>query len=132
MTAPAAPDHLGRPGKKLWDEVVEENEGLGPEDLALLTIACEAWDTVEKMRRRIAKDGLIITPPPHGRPQVHPAEEVRKSAQIRLQSALKQLALGVEPDAPTLPPPGRVVPASRRPGRPHVGTQRTPRRKGAT
>ncbi len=118
----APPDHLGLPGKRFWQEVVQENDGLGPEDFALLTIACESLDTISTARKRLAKDGLFITPPPHHEPQVHPAEELRKSAQIRFQAALKDLALGVEPDLPA------AVISPRRAGRRPAGSDFSPRR----
>jgi P27 family predicted phage terminase small subunit len=94
----SAPDHLGLTGKRFFDAVVSENSGLGPEDYALLEICCEALDTIDKSRRRLAKDGVIVSPPPHHRPQPHPAVEIRQAAQIRFQSALKQLDLGIDPE----------------------------------
>src|SRR5262245_60882624 len=113
-----APDHLGLKGKAFWSEVLDENPGFGPEDFALLEIACESQDTIESCRRRLAKEGLIIHPPPHKSPKPHPAVEIRRNAQIRYEQAIKTLDLGPEPEEE---PRVRRIPRAKL-GRPTAGT----------
>ncbi len=118
------PAHLAG-SKAFWQEVIDENDGLGPEDLRLLQCACEQLDLIAQCRNRLRRDGPVIEKKPSGNLAPHPAVAVQKQAILRLQSLLKQLALDVEPEPPAFPV-GKV----RRTGRPPVGALHTPQGKG--
>ena len=56
---PAAPGHLSKDARALFDSIVARYE-LEDEELATLTLALEAFDQAATARRRLKREGQII------------------------------------------------------------------------
>lgn len=86
---PAPPSHLSADAKRLFRDVVKRYD-LDAEELVSLRLACTAWDTAEKARRTLDREGQTITNR-FDEPRAHPALAVQKEAMaswVRLMQLL--------------------------------------------
>ena len=93
---PAAPGHLSKDARRLFDSIVERYE-LEDEELATLTLALEAYDHAATARRRVKRDGQIVDGP-GGRPMAHPCVTIHRDCLATWSRLLGQLGLPVEDD----------------------------------
>jgi P27 family predicted phage terminase small subunit len=86
------PNHLRKPAKKLWLEVMADyaiDDGAG---LALLQTACEAYQRCDEARRLIRREAAVIVDR-FGQPKPHPAVAIERDARAQLIAALRALKL---------------------------------------
>ena len=96
MTATTKPPaKLSREAKAWWSKIVSDFEIEDQHGLWLLTLACEAFDSMRAAEALVAEHGLLI---PHGGSRkLNPAAGIAKDHRAHLLQCLKQLNLYVEP-----------------------------------
>lgn len=77
-TLPAAPGHLSKDARELFDSLVEEYE-FEPVELATVTLALEAFDAAATARRKVKREGQIILDR-FNQPKAHPAVTIHRDA----------------------------------------------------
>jgi phage terminase small subunit len=95
---PKSPRGLSRKAKGIWKSVVEGWQ-MDAHSLALLQVACEAWDDIEAARAEIKKSGLIVKAP-SGQRRKNPAVEALKAARDSFLRSWTALSLDAEPPGP--------------------------------
>jgi len=93
------PSHLAG-SSALWTKVTSEWE-LAPEELAILTLACESLDRAATARRAIKRHGQTYDSEPHGAPRPRPELAIARAEAALAAKLLKQLDLD-EPEAPAV------------------------------
>lgn len=92
------PSHLSAAARAMWRSLVDDyyiEDGAG---LALLRVACEAFDRGEQARRIIKREGAVLKDR-FGQRKQHPATLIERDAKTQMVAALR--ALKLEPgDAP--------------------------------
>jgi P27 family predicted phage terminase small subunit len=88
------PRHLSRASAAWFEQIAAEYE-LGPDHYRVLQLAAESWDTMETARKRVAKDGELLTSP-SGVTKAHPALAIYGAAADRFLKAVSALGLGSE------------------------------------
>lgn len=97
MSDRCAPVGLGKPGRKLWDAVLEEFEP-AEHEAAQLEEACRVRDTIATLRARLDADGLMLDSSQGSR--LHPAVAEIRQQQLALARLLATLQVpGLEEDA---------------------------------
>lgn len=98
---PAAPRHLSTAARKWWRDVLAEYR-LGPHELRILQLACEAWDASRAAREQLEQDGRYVTDR-YGQVKCHPAVADERDSRLAFMRAVRELALSTEP-ADSRPP----------------------------
>ncbi len=98
MKIPKAPKHLSREAKSLWRAILSEYD-LEASEKALLKVAMESYDRVQRCRIQIEEEGPTITDP-SGRIRAHPALTAEKQAISAYLQSMRLLALNEEPPGP--------------------------------
>lgn len=90
---PAPPASLSRAARNTWRAIVNEFDGWDAAGLTLLVLALEAQVRAEQCRRRIRREGLLITGR-RGAQRLHPLLRVERQSADFAARALGQLGLG--------------------------------------
>ena len=109
---PKAPQHLGKSGRQLWQQLHEEYELEGADLTALLEVACTCVDRLDQARQILKKEGPVAKDR-YGSPKAHPALQIEKDARAGLIAAFRAMDLDPGTEQNTLPrflgrPPGAV------------------------
>jgi P27 family predicted phage terminase small subunit len=86
-----APTHLGRHGRKLWRDVLDDF-ALDAAGLVLLEMAARHWDRLHQAEARIRDDGPFVTDR-FGQVKPHPAVNVSRDASIAVARCLRELGI---------------------------------------
>ena len=92
------PNHLGRTGRQLWQQLHQSYEWNDPAELAILDVLCVSADRIAEARALIDKEGVCI-PDRWGGTKVHPAHTVEKDNSNRLFAAYRALRLDAEAES---------------------------------
>ncbi len=95
-TVPPAPSHLSDEAKAWWKRIHEANKIEDQGGLLLLQSALEAFARMRQAQDAIAADGLVIKDR-WGQPRPHPAAVIERDSRAAMLSALRALALDIEP-----------------------------------
>jgi len=90
------PQHLKRPGKRLFRRIQTEYGITDAGGIALLVRACECQDRLAAAWKIIDEEGEV-TRDRYGNSRLHPAMALEKDARAGFLQAMKQLNLDVEP-----------------------------------
>jgi P27 family predicted phage terminase small subunit len=110
---PAAPSHLSKRAKGLWESITDEFL-LAAHQFELLRRACEASDRADAALALLKKDGLTEMDR-FGQRRPHPAVAVERDSRIGEARLLRELALS--PEEPGEPRPPRTGAAGTERGR---------------
>lgn len=101
---PTAPKALSPDARKLWRQVCEEYDDLGPHHLKILQSACECWDRMASLKATIDQDGAIMTDR-FGQKKPHPALKEERQARETFARLIRELGLDLEPPEEAGRPP---------------------------
>ncbi|MDP9233728.1 MAG: hypothetical protein M3P01_04145 [Actinomycetota bacterium] len=102
MKAPKAPRHLSAEARRWFDETTNDYS-LEPQHLKLLQAAAEAWDSCQKARKIVAKEGQIVHDR-YDKPKSHPAVAIERDSRLAFARLVRELDLEGEPGPdPRLP-----------------------------
>lgn len=97
MARKHAPEGLQKPGRKLWDSVLDEFE-LAEHEAAQLEEACRVRDTIVRLREQLESDGTMLASSQGSR--LHPAIAEIRAQQLGLARLLATLHVpGLDEDA---------------------------------
>jgi len=91
-TIPEPPSHLA--GSRALFEQIACEWTLAPEEVQILTLACESVDRASSARRAIRRHGQTYNAEPHGSPRPRPELAIARSEAQLAARLLKQLDLG--------------------------------------
>ena len=97
-----APNHLQTETRKWFRQIVSEYE-LESHHVRLLEMAGSVWDEYEAARKSVAQHGQIFVDR-YNQPRERPEVGIARQARIAFARLVRELALDVEPPAPTRPP----------------------------
>ncbi len=92
MTKLAPPSHLSAAARKMWSAVRTTHVVDDPDALALLRVACEAFDRAEGARKLIAQTGPCVRDR-FGQLRAHPAVQIERDARAQVIAAFRALRL---------------------------------------
>ena len=95
---PAPPGLLGAAGRDLWVRVLSDYE-LGAAELAVLEVACAAYDRHVAATTTLNAEGLAVADR-YGAPKAHPLTAVVRDATTLLARCLRQLDVERDDEAP--------------------------------
>jgi len=90
---PAAPSGLRRASRDLWTRYVTAYDGWGPYEFMLLEQALRAGDRAADCRRRVARDGIVVTGKRGGGRRAHPLLKILRSEERFMLDVFRQLGL---------------------------------------
>jgi P27 family predicted phage terminase small subunit len=90
------PSNLGRDGRQLWREALEQFGVNDAPGLRLLEVACRALDRLHEAQAAIRADGVVILDR-YGCKKAHPALRIEKEARDGFLGALRQLNFDIAP-----------------------------------
>jgi P27 family predicted phage terminase small subunit len=97
-----APQHLRKPTRDWWRQVVSDYE-LEPHHVRLLTLAAEAWDRAQEARETIDREGAYYQDR-FGQPKGHPALATERDSRIAFARLMRELDLDGSPAPDSRPP----------------------------
>jgi P27 family predicted phage terminase small subunit len=96
VAGPVPPEHLREHGAALWRDITRQY-GIGDAaGLALVTMACSAFDRLQEAQAAIDKHGAVVMDH-RGTLKRNPACALERDAHSMMLSALRQLHLDIEP-----------------------------------
>lgn len=98
MKKSSTPSHLSADGKRMFRELHSDYAIDDAAGFALLQAACEAFDRSQQARRRIDRDGAVLTDR-FGQRKAHPACAIERDARGQMISALRALKLAPAEEA---------------------------------
>ena len=95
-TDPRPPLSLSGAARKLWASIRDEYDIRDSGGLAVLTVACEAFDRMREAREVLAREGLVISNH-RGELRAHPCTAIERDSRGQMLSAIRQLGLDLQP-----------------------------------
>ena len=92
MTKKLPPSHLSAAAKRLWAAVRQTHVLDDADGLALLRVACEAFDRAESARTLIDQTGPCVLDR-FGQLRAHPAVQIERDARSQIIAAFRALRL---------------------------------------
>jgi hypothetical protein len=102
------PSTLAETGARLWQSIQSQYAIADSGGLALLRQLCEAADQIEKIRRVIAADGLLVEGAGGAPAREHPLLKIQLGLRSFMTRTIARLGLDVEPVRQPGRPPGRI------------------------
>ena len=93
-SVPEPPADLTKPQQALWREILDQFEVSDAASLRVLHVGLQALDRAESARRRIKKDGQVVTDR-FGQPKAHPLLSVERDARSQFMLAIQRLQLDI-------------------------------------
>src|SRR5947209_17791701 len=96
VAGPEPPEHLQEAGAALWRDVIRQYRITDAAGLALVGMACSAFDRLREAQEAIREHGAVVTDH-RGNLNRNPACALERDAHSMMLSALRQLHLDIEP-----------------------------------
>jgi len=90
---PSPPSGLRKASRDLWTRYVTAYDGWGPYEFMLLEQALRAGDRAADCRRRVARDGIVVTGKRGGGRRAHPLLKILRSEERFMLDVFRQLGL---------------------------------------
>lgn len=90
---PESPRGLSARARRLWENLWRENDGWTAADLTVLEESLRALDRADSYRRRIDRDGVMLTGPRGGQ-RAHPLLRIELMARQQAAALFRQLGVG--------------------------------------